>query len=193
MAKITDEPCASLFVAQGAPPAFSRPTVNTDVERWFAEHESAVRAVLGAILRRTEDVDDCWQATLLVATVQLPKVAPGARRAWLIHVARNKALELLRRRNTGDKVLANIAADLSGQTSVGDDPAEQLVHAEKLSALRQLIQALPQAQQTIVELKIHQGLTFQEIADRLGIPLGTALTRMRLAMEKLTEGMRDYR
>jgi RNA polymerase sigma-70 factor (ECF subfamily) len=66
-----------------------------------------------------------------------------------------------------------------------DDPIDQAILTETTLQVEHALRKLPPAWQEVVRLRIHQNLTFQEIADRLGIPLGTALTRMRRALERL--------
>ena len=56
--------------------------------------------------------------------------------------------------------------------------------------MRAALDALPDEQRTVVEGAYFGGLTLREIAEREGLPLGTVKSRLRLAMEKLTEAMR---
>ena len=66
-----------------------------------------------------------------------------------------------------------------------DDPIDQVILTETTIQVEQALQRLPPAWQEVVRLRIHQNLTFQEIANQLDIPLGTALTQMRRALERL--------
>ena len=61
------------------------------------------------------------------------------------------------------------------------------------TAVRNAIRALPAAQREVVELRQQPGLTFQEIADRLGRPLGTVLTQMRAALARIGAALEHYR
>jgi DNA-directed RNA polymerase specialized sigma24 family protein len=56
--------------------------------------------------------------------------------------------------------------------------------------VRAALVTLPLEQQQIVQLRIYDERTFADIAAELGIPLGTALTRMRLALEKLRAALK---
>jgi RNA polymerase sigma-70 factor (ECF subfamily) len=58
--------------------------------------------------------------------------------------------------------------------------------------VRAALARLPEQLQTVVRLRIHDNLTFAEIAARLEIPLGTALTRMRTALAKLKAVLTDH-
>ena len=59
------------------------------------------------------------------------------------------------------------------------------MQAESAEQLKKALKELPESWQQIVSLRIYENLTFQQIADQLDIPLGTALTRMRRALERL--------
>jgi len=60
-------------------------------------------------------------------------------------------------------------------------------------AVRRVVEALPAAQREVVTLRHGAGLTFREIAERLGRPLGTVLTQMRAALEKIGVALEAYR
>ena len=65
------------------------------------------------------------------------------------------------------------------------DPTMTAMQAEATEELKKALKELPESWQQIVSLRIYENLTFQQIANQLGIPLGTALTRMRRALERL--------
>ena len=60
-----------------------------------------------------------------------------------------------------------------------------MVRREDVAKLKELLAELPPDQQHVVRQRMYEGKTFAVIADELNVPLGTVLTRMRLAMEKL--------
>src|SRR6266550_941822 len=66
-------------------------------------------------------------------------------------------------------------------------------HLRKEMVVRRAVSELPAAQREVVELRHSGGLTFQQIADRLGRPLGTVLTQMRAALLRIGAALEDYR
>jgi DNA-directed RNA polymerase specialized sigma24 family protein len=56
-----------------------------------------------------------------------------------------------------------------------------------------VVAELPAAQRDVVRLRHERGLTFQQIADRLGRPLGTVLTQMRAALSRIGPALEEYR
>jgi RNA polymerase sigma-70 factor (ECF subfamily) len=69
------------------------------------------------------------------------------------------------------------------------DPTSAAMQVEATEQLKKALKQLPESWQQIVSLRIYENLTFQQIADQLGIPLGTALTRMRRALERLRKDL----
>ena len=70
-------------------------------------------------------------------------------------------------------------------TGSGSSSGCDLELAEELERVRTALVRLPPEQQLVVQLRLIENKTFNEIAQLLGLPLGTVLSRMRLAMEKL--------
>lgn len=101
-------------------------------------------------------------------------------RAWMAAIARNMAIDLLRKRKR--EVLTD---DFS--SSVPEQAASDDVEGEVLSdmSLKEALETLVPAEREIVNLKIMGGLTFREIADILKQPLGTVTWRYQNAVKKL--------
>jgi RNA polymerase sigma-70 factor (ECF subfamily) len=112
---------------------------------------------------------------------------------WLLGIARNLAVDELRKRaarpqrSAGDpeEQLSTIASTNT------DDPAEQLEIGDQRDEVRRALDALPPPQRQVIELAYYSGLTQTEIAALLNDPLGTVKTRMRLATYKLRELLRE--
>ena len=159
------------------------------VRQWrevFEATESGLRAFLRGRLAQPVDVDDCLQAVFVKLIQQASKpddnVAPLARRAWLFRVAANEAAALWRRKASTEKMMSRHG---SSEDDIQVDAAEKVILTESTIRLRLAVNALPEPMRDVVRLRIEEDLTFQQIADRLQIPLGTALTRMRRALERL--------
>lgn len=159
------------------------------IEQWrkvFEECESGLRAFLAGRLGQQSDVEDCLQTVcvkMVLQARQSQQVRPVARRAWLFRVAANEAAATWRRKASTQRMI-----DRHGGTdTVQSDPTEQIIRAEMVGEIRRAMEKLPEPMRIVVQLRMHEGLTFQQIADRLQIPLGTALTRMRRALALLKE------
>ena len=160
-------------------------------ESVFEETRSGLRSFLSSRLGQAADVDDCLQSVMLKAITKGNLVPQAARRAWLFRVAANEAALLWRRKKATQKVVQEQINGISADTisTVSVDAAESLIRQESLLNLRKHFDRLPDASQQILRLKLEEDLTFQQIADSLNIPLGTALTRMRRALQRLRQEM----
>lgn len=149
----------------------------------FEASEAGLRAFLSGRLGQQVDVEDCLQAVFIKMMESGQNVAPSARRAWLFRVAANQAARMWRDKATTDRVLEKQSRHLS--EVVDSDAAEKVILTETTEKLREALQRLPEPWQEIVRLRMNENMTFQDIADRLQIPIGTALTRMRRALQRL--------
>jgi RNA polymerase sigma factor (sigma-70 family) len=121
-------------------------------------------------------------------------------RAWLFRVATNEALLVKRRLSTQAKHLEGLAW-LQGLSSMGhspganpsSDPRQAAIAAEQQRLVKQHLAKLPEQQQTIVRMRIYENLKFVEIAEKLNLPLGTVLTRMRAALAAIKTGLENLK
>jgi RNA polymerase sigma-70 factor (ECF subfamily) len=108
-------------------------------------------------------------------------------KGWLFRVAYHEALTARRRlqvREQGQRKLAGF------WTQRSERPEDRLIRSETVDAVRDALNALPVEQRRVVWARLHEDKTFAAIADEMGLPLGTVLTRMRLALEKLKRSLR---
>jgi RNA polymerase sigma-70 factor (ECF subfamily) len=111
--------------------------------------------------------------------------ARGRFSSWLLSVTRFAAIDRLRREDR-QPAQANLAAGDQDETAA----LERLLptdHAawERGQHLRMVLEQLPLEQRQIIELAYFGGLTHSELAEHLGLPLGTVKGRLRLGLEKL--------
>jgi RNA polymerase sigma-70 factor (ECF subfamily) len=114
----------------------------------------------------------------------------GSPRSWLLAIARNRGVDMMRSRGSRSRHIVSadphgwliVAAD---QTLVAEAPHTQVEREESSAAVRRQLETLPPAQRTVIELAYLDGLTQQEIALALSMPLGTVKSRLRLGLAKL--------
>jgi len=153
-----------------------------------------VLGVAQAVLQDADEAEEVAQETFTTIWDSIGKVpdAPRGLLAWVLRVARNRAIDHLRARIGRSRKAAHIAAE-AVVTEPFAEPREpneagtpgwhlhQTIHAA--------LEALPNEQQQVVTLAYFQGLTQSEVAQRLGVPLGTVKTRLRLAFDKLRKSL----
>ena len=119
--------------------------------------------------------------------------ARGSVRTWLLGVVRNRAIDVLRR-EAGRAPTVSLELDTVPEQESRFEPTDaEALRREAGREVRGALRDLPEDQLKVVQLAYFGGLSHSEIADVLGMPLGTVKGRMRLAMEKmratLAEGM----
>jgi RNA polymerase sigma-70 factor, ECF subfamily len=109
--------------------------------------------------------------------------AVGTLHAYLVVLARHRAVDLVR-----SELRRTARQERSCRLTPGEPPpstCEQVMAAQAAAAVRAAIRLLPDSQRAIVEFAYFGGLTCREAAKAASIPLGTAKSRLRLALAKL--------
>jgi len=155
---------------------------SAEVAAVYRRHGIELRRFLVGLLRDASLAADVLQAAFAKLAEAGHRSAPATRKQWLFRVAYHEAMALKRRESIGRRAVERVAwTKSSGQPAV-DEP---LVRAETVDRVRAALDELPSEQAQIVRMRIYEEKTFARIAVELGIPLGTALGRMRSATEKL--------
>jgi RNA polymerase sigma-70 factor (ECF subfamily) len=109
----------------------------------------------------------------------------GSVRTWLLGVVRNRAIDVLRRQAGRAPSVSLDLERLPDQGPTAELTDTEALRHEAAREVRGVLSALPADQLKVIELAYFGGLTHAEIAQSLGMPLGTVKGRMRLAMEKI--------
>ena len=155
----------------------------SQLERLYDAHASGVFHYLNGIVKSEADAKDLLQDFFIkLRDVSLPAPIDNER-AYLLRIAHRMAIDWLRRHASREKAeSAHPQAVFASQ----DDPDADDFARRVESALHQL----PPEQRSIAELKLWHGLTFDQIAEAQRIPLNTAASRYRYAIEKLRSLLR---
>ena len=157
------------------------------LRRLYDEHAQVLFAFLLNLTRDEADTRDLLQ-DIFIKLARDPELLDGVRdeRAFLIRLAHNAAIDLIRRRSARDKTREQFATESISPFAPASDPDEQTFRAALSGALAEL----PPDQRAVVHLKLWEGLTFEQIAEALDIPLNTAASRYRYGLDKLRERLR---
>jgi len=111
---------------------------------------------------------------------------------WLTHIARHHAIDVLRRRAVRpDQYALSLDEITPGIPLPAQDPGELAEHSLRRERVRAAIAKLPADQRQALKLAYFGGYTQTQIAEALKQPLGTIKTRIKLAMQKLRDFLRD--
>jgi RNA polymerase sigma-70 factor, ECF subfamily len=139
------------------------------------------------------DAADVAQQTFIQAFESLPGLrAEVPLRPWLMRVARNKCIDLLRKRRTVSLPSVTRDEDATAFDPVDEAPLPEEIyeHAELQETLQEAINTLPPRSREVVLLRYVSGLTFAEAAENLGIPENTAKTLFQRAKVQLRAFLR---
>ena len=153
------------------------------VAAMYQAHGEELQRFLLGVLRDPSLAADCLQATFTKLLERGHETRPETRRAWLFKVAFQEAMLARRKAATGDRILRKTAVWC--QQPESETLTDGLVRTESVQQMLQALDTLPAEQRQIVRMRIYEEKTFAMIAEELGIPLGTALGRMRTALIKL--------
>ena len=135
--------------------------------------------------------EDLAQETLFTVwrRASLYAADKGSAATWIFAIARNLRIDRLRREVPWQELPED---RLEGAASEAL-PDEALAEKERQVRVRAALASLPPEQQEVVTLSYLEGLSHGEIAARLGLPLGTVKSRMRIAYQKIRAGLEDLR
>ena len=156
-------------------------------ERAFEElvirYEAKVRRIAFGVLRDAALAEDVAQETFLTAYRKADSFrAEGSVRAWLFRIAVRRALDELKKRVRKAEVA------LLDDSRRGDEPHKQL---DAGWDLERALERLTPEHRTALILKEVEGLSYQEIAESLGWPMGTVATRIHRARLELRASLQE--
>ncbi len=110
-------------------------------------------------------------------------------RPWLYRIAINLALDVIRR----DRQTVEIDSPLIENRLVSevDEPEQAFLKKERVNRVRRAVLDLPDASRAVIVLREYEGLTYQEIAAALNIPVGTVMSRLNYARNQLRERLAE--
>ncbi|HZT05538.1 MAG TPA: sigma-70 family RNA polymerase sigma factor [Chloroflexota bacterium] len=157
------------------------------LDQIYRRHARPVYSLVLHIVRDPTMAEDVTQEVFLKLWRQSDAYNPerGALGSWLLSVAHNRAIDLLRRRRVREEYPLPEEHAFNSMVADVADPSDAAGSAEVAASVRRALQQIPESQRQAIEMAFFQGKTHVEISEELGEPLGTAKTRIRLGMRKL--------
>lgn len=173
-------------------------------QKAFAElleqYRDPIHFLLLKMVNNREDAEDLTIETFAKAFKNLPNFRPDfAFSTWLFRIATNAGIDFLRK-----KKLKTLSIDNTFSNDEGDDvkiniksadpnPEQELMTEEKAEMLRAFIDKLKPRYRILIELRYYRQLSYEEIAEELGMPLGTVKAQLFRARDLLYNVMKSSR
>lgn len=164
------------------------PPAGFDLPRAYAEHGGSL---FGFALNGTGDrglAEDCVQETFLRAWRSRERYQPerASERTWLFAIARNVVVDALRARARRPRPVAQG----EGTQTDAATPHPDVEITDRLSLLAGLAQLSPEHREVIVAVQ-WEGLAYDQLSERTGVPVGTLRSRMYYGLRTLREILRE--
>lgn len=157
-----------------------------ELERLYDTHAGGLFRYLVTFTKGEADARDLLQELFIKLARGAAPVGVQSEKAWLYRMAHNLAVDWLRRRKVRQEAEEQLLKEREAGEGHPPNPDALLLARHFSEALG----GLPEEQRTVMQLKLWEGLTFEEIAEAQGIPLNTAASRYRYALEKLRTVLR---
>lgn len=160
-----------------------------DRQAFLALYDRYAARVYGLVLRMLGErmsAEEVTQDTFMKLWTRADTYSSrkGALPAWLMTIARRTALDRIRLENRRPEFGSSVNPEDAWQML--PDPQSSTSEA-RWRSLHFALMELPEAQRKVIELAYYHGMSQRQIAEYLGVPLGTVKTRLRLGMEKLRQ------
>jgi RNA polymerase sigma factor (sigma-70 family) len=142
------------------------------------------------LTRREQDADDVVQEALLRAYQFFDSFRGSSSRPWLLSIVRNTCYTWLQRNRAREPVVS-FDEEIHSRTRTSVSPETQSLVREDRGLLRQAIEQLPPEFREAIVLRELEGLSYKEIAEIAGIPLGTVMSRLARARDQLQQRLSD--
>lgn len=164
-------------------------------------HQRKVYAVALGIVKDRDLAWDVSQEAFVRAHRHLPEFQGDASfSTWLLRITTHVAIDSVRRERAAQKddVDEVRESDLQGggegilATGLGTNPHENAVRRELMGKIQEALAQLPEKHRTILVLREVEGLSYEELAERLGIHKGTVMSRLFHARKKMQVLLAGY-
>jgi len=152
----------------------------------YDRHAALVYGIARRMLSDTAQAEDVAQSVFLQLWVRPELYRGGNLGAWLARVARNACIDILRSSAVRLRE-PELPADVEADASVD----EEVFAGLRAEALTAALDSLPPEQRSAIEQAYFSGLSYREVAERSGAPLGTVKSRIRIGLKRLWETLRE--
>lgn len=147
------------------------------------------------VVMNHEDADDVLQETFIKAYTKLNTYDDSYPfYPWLYRIAVNTALNHQKKKSRSRALSIDDLEGNNHHTELSETPkqVQDMAGGELVSKLKEALGKIPNEQRAVFTLRVHDGLSYQEISDTLEISIGTVMSRLSRAREKLRVLLQGY-
>jgi RNA polymerase sigma-70 factor (ECF subfamily) len=156
---------------------------NEAFERAVWEYKDRVHAYAALMLRDPAEAQDAAQEALVRLWRNRDRVVPGGAKPWLMRTVHNLCIDRIRKRKVRCEVDGGEQVDRRSDDNPG--PGRLAESVELGRTIRRALAALPPEDRAVVLMREVQGMSYEEIAGALAVPLGTLKARLHRARDRL--------
>lgn len=169
----------------------SPPRATLDLEEAFTRYQSELLGTLYYLVGNVDDARDALQETFIKCWNHRQEVPHIVNlKAWIFRIALNTGRDL--RQTAWRRKRKSLPEDEAMVIPQRETPADQLEKQEQNDLLQRAIHQLRPEEQEVFLLRQNGEMTYEEIAEAIGVPTGTVKTRMRLALSRVREALADW-
>jgi RNA polymerase sigma-70 factor (ECF subfamily) len=167
------------------------------VAELYDRHAGLLMALSLRIVRDRAEAEDVLHDAFVLVGERARQYVPerGAVGAWLVTLVRNLSIDRTRRRERRGAIARDVLAHdpeaLAGRPP--ESPESLAGSSRDRERVRTALAALPEVQRRTLEIAFYEGLTYAEIAEREGVPIGTIKSRAARALTALRAVLEDER
>lgn len=151
-------------------------------EYLFNRYSDAIRRLFLQRYASVEDTDDLLQETFIKVYVNLHRYSPEYTFGqWVYTIARNTHIDFERKRQ--DDI--SLYEKFSAPAALTPSPEENLIRLQQRSQIEHYIECLPEQYRRLFKMRFLEDYSYDEIAEKLHLPMGTVKTQIHRARERM--------
>lgn len=166
----------------------------------MAIYREPLYLLLLRMTRNTTTASDLTIETFSKAFLQLNRYSPtGTFGSWLFSIGANTYIDYLRKRKLETVSINSITRTSDNEfieyqiPSSQPNPEEMMIRMQRDAALKEIVEQLKEPYRQIIELRYYEDLSYEDIAERMKIPIGTVKVRLNRAKALLSSIMKERR
>lgn len=160
---------------------------HTAFEYLFNRYRDAIRQLLLQRTGSSDDADDLLQETFIKVYLHLDRYSPAYTFGqWVYTIARNTFIDHVRRRQEELPIDERFTAPASPTPT----PEESVIRLQQRTQIEHCLDALPPRYGRLIRMRFLEEYSYEEIAEKLTLPLGTVKTQIHRARERMCELIR---